>query len=105
MNYHTNKRDLLSLKILTPQDWVTFRQKFNSIYPDFFPLMHSKGYGLTDSEERLLSLEKLNLTSSNIAHILGISLQSVYTARYRLRKRLNVPDKESIIGFLENRYP
>ncbi|MEK6154378.1 LuxR C-terminal-related transcriptional regulator [Flavobacteriaceae bacterium 3-367] len=93
--------DLVSVKILTPQDWSLFKEKFSLVYPSFFPLILTKGYYFTNSEERLLALEKLNLTTTHIANILGISPESVHTARYRLRKKLNVSCNKCIIGFLE----
>jgi DNA-binding CsgD family transcriptional regulator len=51
------------------------------------------------SEVRLISLLKMNMTSKEIADIMGISDSGVKKARYRLRKKMNLEDSE-LQGFL-----
>ncbi|MEP0265936.1 tetratricopeptide repeat protein [Dokdonia sp.] len=95
-------QELASSKILTQEDWYTFKQKFTSVYPLFFPNISKKGYKLTKSEERLVALEKLNLDSGEIANLLGISFDSVVTNRYRLRKKINAPKEIPIVDYFES---
>jgi tetratricopeptide (TPR) repeat protein len=97
-------QELASSKILTQEDWYTFKQKFTSVYPLFFPNISKKGYKLTKSEERLVALEKLNLDSGEIANLLGISFDSVVTNRYRLRKKINAPKEIPIVDYLESNF-
>lgn len=94
-----NLQELANTKILTKEDWVLFKEKFNSVHPLFFTRI--KKYKLTESEERLLSLEKLNLNNADISSILGIAGKSVVVTRYRLRKKLNIPKEVSIVDHLE----
>ncbi|CAM1344606.1 tetratricopeptide repeat protein [Tenacibaculum amylolyticum] len=91
----------VSEKILTKDDWYNFRQKFNQVYPLFFKKIKEKGIKLTNSEERLVSLEKIGLDNNQIAKVLGISTDSVFVNRYRLRKKINAPKEISIVQFLE----
>jgi DNA-binding CsgD family transcriptional regulator len=51
---------------------------------------------------RLCSLLKLNLSSQEIATILGISTDSLRIARYRLRKKLDLDKNDNLVGFLIN---
>lgn len=88
-------------KILTKEDWYSFKEKFNQVYPTFFKEIKDKGISLTNSEERLVSLEKMGLDNNQIAKVLGISLDSVFVNRYRLRKKINAPKELSILAFLE----
>ncbi|CAL2080518.1 tetratricopeptide repeat protein [Tenacibaculum sp. 190524A05c] len=90
-------------KILTKEDWYNFKEKFNQVYPLFFKKIKDSGVQLTNSEERLVSLEKLGLDNNQIAKVLGISLDSVFVNRYRLRKKINAPKEVSIIDFLESK--
>ena len=90
-------------KILTKEDWYSFKEKFNKAYPLFFKKIKERGINLTNSEERLVSLEKLGLDNNQIAKVLGISLDSVFVNRYRLRKKIKAPKEISIIEFLEER--
>ncbi|MDC8002465.1 transcriptional regulator [Aureisphaera galaxeae] len=95
-------QELSSSRILTEEDWDTFKQKFVRVYPHFFVKMKKKGLQLTKSEERLLALEKLQLQTSEIANMLGISPNSVLTARYRLKKKINLSKEASLVEFVES---
>ncbi len=50
---------------------------------------------------RLISLLKMNLSSGDIATILGISQDSLRVARYRLRKKLNLEQGENLSAFFQ----
>lgn len=101
-NDNTKKlHDLIAGKILTKEDWYSFKEKFNQVYPLFFNKIKEKGIKLTNSEERLVSLEKLGLDNNQIAKVLGISLDSVFVNRYRIRKKVNAPKGITILEFLE----
>ncbi len=93
---------LLDTRILTHDDWQDFKLKFRQIFPRFFTDVQKLDVKLTNSEERLLVLERLGLDNSEIAEMLGISPDSVTKTRYRLRKKLDLPKGESIINFLKN---
>ncbi|KAB1158521.1 hypothetical protein F7018_07845 [Tenacibaculum aiptasiae] len=93
-------QDLIATKILTKEDWYTFKKKFTSVYPNFFIDIKNKGYKLTKAEERLVSLEKLGLDNSEIANMLGVSLDTIFMSRYRLRKKITAPKEVSIIEYL-----
>lgn len=96
-----NLKELISTKILTSDDWYTFKKKFLLAFPKFFLDIREKGYQLTGSDERLLALEKLGMDSKEIAKMLGISFQSVITNRYRLRKKLDAPKDVSVLEYLD----
>jgi tetratricopeptide (TPR) repeat protein len=93
--------DLATSKILTGEDWYYFKQKFTKVHPNFFLEIHNKGYQLSKSEERLVALEKLELDNNKIAKMLGISVDTVFVSRYRLRKKLNAPKEISLIEYFE----
>ena len=92
----------IAAKILTKEDWYNFKEKFNQVYPLFFKSIEEKNIYLTKSEQRLVSLEKLGLDNNQIAKVLGISVESVFVNRYRLRKKISAPNTVSILNFLEN---
>lgn len=93
--------ELADSKILTNDDWSNFKDKFINVYPQFFINLKIKGYKFTNAEERLITLEKLDLKVSDIANMLAISPESVHTSRYRLRKKIMVPKEFTIINYLE----
>lgn len=56
---------------------------------------------LTDNDVRLLGLMKLGYDSREIASALNISVQSLATTRYRLRKKLALPEGEDLKDVIE----
>jgi hypothetical protein len=70
-------------------DWDAIKNDFNSIYPNFFSSILLKEIPLSNKEEHLLMLEKLHFNTNAIAKVLGILPESVYTSRYRLKKKFN----------------
>lgn len=92
--------ELMTHKILTKDDWYSFKEKFIKVHPKFFTEIKGKGYKLTKSEERLVALEKLGLDNNEIANMLGVSLDSVFISRYRLRKKIEAPKEISLIEYL-----
>jgi tetratricopeptide (TPR) repeat protein len=92
---------LLQSTILTDHDWVDFRNMFEKVYPGFFARLREKMPDLTPADTRLLALTKLNLSSKEMASILGISADSIKKSRQRLRRRLNLPEEGSLDELLE----
>ncbi len=73
--------------IMTEDDWTSFKQLFEQVWPGFFAQTNKKYDGLSLAEERVLTLSKLNLESKDMAKMLGISIDSLRKSRYRLRKK------------------
>jgi DNA-directed RNA polymerase specialized sigma24 family protein len=86
INYETSQK-FGDRPLLTENDWQEFKTLFNGVHPDFFVSLQSRYPGLSQGEIRVLALCKLQLSSQEMAAMLGISLQSVRTSRYRLRKK------------------
>jgi len=51
---------------------------------------------LSENEQRLAALIRLNLSSKEIASILNISTKSVEINRHRLRKKMRLKRKENL---------
>jgi tetratricopeptide (TPR) repeat protein len=81
--------------------WEEFSNTFEQIHFSFFSNLKQHASDLTASEIRLVSLLKMNLNSNDMATILGISLDSLRVARYRLRKKLNLDQGENLSSFLQ----
>jgi tetratricopeptide (TPR) repeat protein len=91
---------LRSIRILTNEDWVHFRELFDTHFPNFGILLKSKLPDLTVAEIRLFLLLKAGFEAHEIAHMQGISTSSVYTARYRLRRKLGLADDADLENFI-----
>lgn len=93
--------DLVSSTILTSDDWTTYKSSFEKIYPGYMYRLRSEYSTLSEAEERLFLLIKVNLKSREIASILGISIDSVRKTRQRLRKRLELDKSDSLESFIK----
>ena len=82
--------ELSKQTILTEEEWVKFKILFDKIYPDFFKRLKNKFPEITLAEQRTAALTRLQLNTRQIASILGISIDSVYKSRQRLRQRFQV---------------
>lgn len=82
------------------EDWADFRRHFESVHPDLINRLGEEYPGLTSNEFRLIALIRLNLSTKEVSSVLGISPDSVKTARYRLRKKLNLNTGDNLFDFL-----
>jgi len=85
-----------SLTILTDEDWNKFRSLFEQLHPGFFINLQERVADITQAEMRMAALTRLHLSTQQIATILGISANSVYKTKQRLRQRLGLDTDSSI---------
>lgn len=81
-------------------DWKLFERNFNEVHDDFFKKLQEKFPELTPKDLKLCAYLKMNLSSKEIAPLIGITYRSVELHRYRLRKKLNLNKKDSLVKFL-----
>lgn len=79
---------LINSTILTEQDWLHFRHVFEKVYPGFISNKKALHPELTPAELRYLALEKLDLSTSEMANMLGVSSSAVRKTRARMRKKI-----------------
>ena len=82
------------------RDWEDFSRYFEDAHQGFYTRLKSKHQELSSNDLKLCSLIRLNLNIKETASILGISPESVKTARYRLRKKLGLDPKQEILTYL-----
>ncbi|MGS2762630.1 tetratricopeptide repeat protein [Sinomicrobium sp. M5D2P9] len=104
MDAHTKIRSLsreLDTNLQMEEEWDEFMGFFKDIHPEFFKKLAAiTTEKLSSAELRLAMLLRLNLSSKEIAPILRVTPDSVRVARYRLRKKLPIPSKQELVGFL-----
>jgi tetratricopeptide (TPR) repeat protein len=92
--------NLYDQRILTNEDWVSFKVYFERAYPGYLLRLRTSHPSLSDAEERLFLFIKLNLTTREAAAILGISAESVKKTRQRLRQRLNLSQEAVLEAYV-----
>jgi DNA-binding CsgD family transcriptional regulator len=88
--------------LTTDKDWDDFKMVFEQVHTDFYAKLLVLHPDLKTNDLKICSLIRLNLTIKETASILGISPASVKTARYRLRKKLQLEPNQEIISYLIN---
>ncbi len=83
-------------------DWEKSEEYFNIIYDGLLEKLKSKYPGISKTDMKLCVYTKLNLSTKEIADLMNISVRSVEMARYRLRKRLDLPPGENIRDFVKD---
>ncbi len=91
------------------RDWSDFKLQFEEVHANFFTALKERYPDLTTNELKLCALLKLNMNLKEAANVLGISPESVKTARYRLRKKLDLGKEhnlaEHIMGIEDSTKP
>lgn len=82
------------------KDWEDFKRTFENVHHNFFSQLLAQCPELSPTELKLCALIKLNLDPKEVASMLGISQESVKTSRYRLRKKLGLPQEQSLTDFM-----
>ena len=82
------------------EDWNSFESHFKELHQDFFEKMLAKFPSLTPKDLKLAAYLKMNLSSKEIAPLMGISLRGVEIHRYRLRKKLQLENSKHLSNFL-----
>ncbi|MBW8243601.1 tetratricopeptide repeat protein [Muricauda oceani] len=82
------------------KDWEDFKEHFENVHPDFFTNLKQQYPDLSSNDLKVAALTRLNLSIKEASNILGISPESTKTARYRLRKKMDLPQETDLFDFL-----
>ncbi len=91
---------LVERELSSENDWEVFEENFNSVHEAFLRKMKHSFPELTPGDLRLAAYLKMNLSTKEIAPLLGISIRGVENKRYRLRQKMNLPNDENLVEFL-----
>lgn len=84
------------------REWEDFKKQFENVHANFFKILKDRCPELSNGDMKLCALLKLNMNMKEAAKVLGISPESVKTARYRLRKKLGLKQEENLIDYILN---
>ena len=84
------------------EGWEKFEENFNVVYDDFMKKLTTQFTSLKTSDRKLCAYLRMGLSSKEMASLLNMSVRSIETARYRLRKKLNLESGENLTDFIQN---
>ncbi|MEL6194490.1 MAG: tetratricopeptide repeat protein, partial [Bacteroidota bacterium] len=94
------KKIVRSISVSNDQNWKEFRTRFVSVNKGFYDKMQARFPALSQRDLKLCALIKLNFSCKEMAKLLGISVESAHTSRYRLRKKLNLTRDVNLTEFI-----
>ena len=77
-----------------------YSDQFNAAYPGYFEYLTRTYKDLTTSDLKLCTFLRMNLNTKEIADIMGLSVRSVESRRYRLRKKIHLSKDEDLVSKL-----
>jgi tetratricopeptide (TPR) repeat protein len=93
-------RYMINSSAQTEKEWENFNRHFEKVHQGFFTKLKANNRDLTSNDLRLAAMLRLNLNSKEIAAVINITPESVKKARYRLRKKLGLPEEGDLHAFM-----
>lgn len=85
---HLKLDDLLQSHLMTEENWRNFKNEFQREHFDFYANLIGNFPEITDSNLRIILLQKLGFTNSEISGLLGITVEAVKKSKQRLKRKL-----------------
>jgi hypothetical protein len=84
------------------KDWDLFKMYFENVNKDFFVKLLEIEPSLSSNDLRLSALIRLNMNIKEAASVFNVEPASVKSARYRLRKKLNLNPEDDLYVYMSN---
>ncbi|OBX26897.1 hypothetical protein LX77_00691 [Gelidibacter algens] len=88
-------------KVQLDSDTKVFYERLDKLNDAFYSHLNSKFPNLSKNEVRLCSLIRLKMDSNRIATLQNITLASLNTSRYRMRKKMQLADAVYLDDFIQ----
>ena len=91
----------LRYESIVEQDWENFSNYFREVHGEYESRLRKAATSkLSLRELRLAALIKMGLSNNEMADMLNVSQNTLYKAKYRLRKKLPTDDDQSLDQYL-----
>ena len=92
--------DILNAAEKNDNYWEQFITHFDQVHSDYLGILKTRFPALSATDLKLCAYLRMNLSSKEISQLMNISVRGVEIARYRLRKKLQLPTDENLADFL-----
>ena len=92
--------NLLNFDAKLDEDWEQFAFHFDQVHVDFLKRLREQFPQLSSNDYKLSAYLRMNLSTKEIAPLMNISVRGVEASRYRLRKKLNLPNDANLTDFM-----
>jgi len=77
-----------------------YSEQFSSAYPGYLEYLTRTNPELTTADLKLCTFLRMNLNTKEIAEIMRLSVRSIESRRYRLRKKLGLSKEDDLVSHL-----
>jgi ligand-binding sensor domain-containing protein/DNA-binding CsgD family transcriptional regulator len=101
-NIHLAKRlvKIINKDIDSEKQWEIFETHFENVHEEFLKRLKKEYPNLSPRELKLCAYLRMNSSSKEISVLMNISTRGVEIARYRLRKKLDLPRETNLANFI-----
>ncbi len=85
-------------------DWQHMKLQFEKVHPSFFNSLQERFPSLTLTELKLCAYTKMNFNGKEMSRLLNINPSSIQVARYRLKKKMNLPEEVNFFQFITENF-
>ncbi|MDD3079824.1 MAG: triple tyrosine motif-containing protein [Paludibacter sp.] len=87
--------------IQNDNNWKRFEENFDLVYENYLKRLGETYPDLNVTDKKLCAYIKMNLSSKDMAPLLNMSVRSIETNRYRIRKKLELGREVNLADFLQ----
>lgn len=80
--------------------WKEFESQLTHLQGDFVRILSERFPSLSTTEVRICSLLKINLSTKEIAEMMGTSVRTIENHRYRIKKKIDPDSERTLVSFL-----
>lgn len=80
--------------------WDRFESKFDIIHDNFLKRFTEKYPKITHKDLKMCAFIRMNISNKEIANLLNITLRSVESSRYRIRKKMELDSEVNLNDFI-----
>jgi len=97
---YDNLQSIIREGEFSESSWAHFYDNFDLIHKSFFRTLRHRHPDLTTNDLRICAYLRLNMSTKELADIMGVTPKGAEAAKYRLRKKLSLPSDLSISEYL-----
>ncbi|GET28299.1 hypothetical protein SD074_05010 [Prolixibacter sp. SD074] len=98
--YFNNIIKKIDKNISSHDDWQIFETNFEKAHEQFLRKIKDDFPDLTGKDLRMCAYLRMNLSSKEIAPLLGITVRGVENHRYRLRKKMGMSHDDNLVDLI-----
>lgn len=87
--------------IQNDDNWKKFEENFDLVYENYLRRLGEAYPELNVTDKKICAYIKMDLSSKDMAPLLNMSVRSIETNRYRIRKKLNLDREINLSDFLQ----